>query len=139
MGPILFIIFINDIPDVVNSVVKIFADDTKLYNSDKDSDIIQQDLDAMYAWAELWQLRFNVKKCKTIHYGKDNQEYQYTINFEDIPETDEEKDLGITFQQDLKFNKHITSKVNKANSLLSLISLKRSLSYFYIKPWLGLI
>ena len=69
-------IFINDLPEVVNSIVKIFADDTKIYNKDSNSDIIQQDLYALYTWAQIWQLRFNVKRCQTIHYGKNNQFYQ---------------------------------------------------------------
>ena len=105
----------------MNSIVKIFADDIKTYNKDSNSDIIQQDLDALYTWAQIWQLRFNVKKCKTVHYGKNNQVYQYTMNFEDIETASEEKDLGVTFQQDLKFSSHIAEKVNKANSILSLI------------------
>ena len=121
LGPILFILYINDLPEIVSSIVKIFADDTKLYNKDSNCDIIQQDLDALFTWAEIWQLRFNVKKCKTIHYGRNNEGYQYTLNFEDIETASEEKDLGVTFQQDLKFSGHIAEKVNKANSVLSLI------------------
>ena len=121
LGPILFILYINDLPEVVSSSVKIFADDTKLYNKDSNSDIIQQDLDALCTWAKIWQLHFNVKKCKTVHYGRDNQDYQYIMNSEDIETAREEKDLGVIFQQDLKFSSHIAEKVNKANSVLSLI------------------
>ena len=62
-----------------------------------------------------------MKKCKTVHYGRDNQDYQYTMNSEDIETAREEKDLGVIFQQDLKVSSHITEKVNKANSVLSLI------------------
>ena len=47
LGPVLFVIYINDLPDIVSSTVKIFADDTKLYNKDSNCDIIQQDLDAL--------------------------------------------------------------------------------------------
>ena len=43
------------------------------------------------------------------------------MNFEDIDSPEEEKDLGVIFQQDLKFSNHIATKVNKANSMLSLI------------------
>ncbi|MES9971492.1 MAG: reverse transcriptase family protein, partial [Candidatus Thiodiazotropha sp.] len=121
LGPVLFVIYINDLPEVVNSTVKIFADDTKLYNTDSKADILQQDLDALFVWSELWQLRFNVEKCKTIHFGRNNQEYQYTLHFEDIDSDTEEKDLGVIFQRDLKFSSHIATKVNKANSILSLI------------------
>ena len=53
--------------------------------------------------------------------GRNNQDYQYTLHFEDIDSVDEEKDLGVIFQKDLKFGNHIATKVNKANSILSLI------------------
>ena len=69
LGPIIFIIYINDLPEVVSSTVKISADDTKLYNKDSNNDILQQDLDALFVWSKLWQLCFNVDKCKTIHFG----------------------------------------------------------------------
>ena len=69
LGPVLFIIYINDLPDIVSSTVKIVADDTKLYNKDRNCDIIQQDLDALFVWSAQWQLVFNVEKCKIIHFG----------------------------------------------------------------------
>ena len=53
LGPILFIIYINDLPEVVNSTVKIFADDTKVYNKDTNNVILQQDLDALFVWSKL--------------------------------------------------------------------------------------
>ena len=66
---------------------------------------------------------FSINALKSQHFvnGKNNQFYQYTMNFEDIETASEEKDLGVTFQQDLKFGSHIAEKVNKANSTLSLI------------------
>ena len=70
--------------------------------TDADDCNIQQDLDALCTWAQIWQFRFYVKKCKAVHNGKNNQFYQYTMNFEDIETASEEKDLGVTFQQDLK-------------------------------------
>ena len=98
-----------------------FADDTKVYNKDTNSDILQQNLDALFVWSKLWQLCFNVDKCKTTHFGRNNQNYQHTMNYEDLDSVEEEKDLGVIFQQDLKFSNHIVTKVNKANSMLSLI------------------
>ena len=142
LGPILFILYINDLPEVVNSIVKIFGDETKIYNKDSNNDIIQQYLDALCTWAQIWQLRFNVKKCKNVHYGKTNQFYQYTINFEDIETASEEKDLGVTFQRDLKFSRHIDEKINQANSTLSLIVrnliiLSKTPLFSYTNPFLG--
>ena len=97
LGPVLFIIYINDLPEVVRSRVNIFADDTMIYNKDTNSDIIQQDLDALYVWSKLWQICFSVEKYKTIHFGRNNQDYQYTLHFEDIDSVDDEKDLGVIF------------------------------------------
>ena len=61
-GPLLFIIFINDLPDCVKSAIKIFADDTKIYREIKDqSDIkqLQYDIDSLKKWSRDWQLLFN--------------------------------------------------------------------------------
>lgn len=122
LGPILFIIFINDIPEAANSIVKIFADDTKLYAPTVKVDLIQDDLNALYSWSNIWDMKFNVDKCKTVHYGRNNPQHVYTMNNIDLQEVNEEKDLGIIFQNDLKFSQHISGKINKANSILGLIS-----------------
>ena len=76
----------------------------------------------LYGQHSTWQLVFNVEKCKIINFGRNNEEYQYTMHFEDIESVEEEKDLGVIFQKDLKFSNHIASKVNKANSSLSLVT-----------------
>ena len=72
-GPILFTVFINDIPVDIASSIKIFADDTKIYNTTHHCDIIQSDLDKLAYWSEKWLLPFNVDKCKVLHYGKKTQ------------------------------------------------------------------
>ena len=81
----------------------------------------------MSDWAEKWELKFNVDKCKVIHYGHDNPNHKYTMNTKPLKESNEECDLGVLFDKDLKFNKHIATKINKANSILALIS--RSFEY----------
>ena len=61
LGPLLFIIFVNDLPDVVSSMLSIFADDTKLFNivkSLQDQLVLQQDLDNLQAWSGQWQMLF---------------------------------------------------------------------------------
>ena len=86
-----------------------------------DSDLLQWDHDALFVWSKLWPLCFNVGKCKTIHFGRNNKDYQYTLHFEDIVSVDEQKDLGVIFQKDLTFSSCIATKVNKENGILSLI------------------
>ena len=96
LGPILFVIFINDLPDVVTSTVKIFADDTKLFRNVKSpegTEKIQQDLDNLMKWSSQRQLGFNEAKCKVIHLGTANSRHQYTMNNTTLEATREEKDL----------------------------------------------
>ena len=65
LGPILFLIFINDLPDVLNCCMKLFADDAKLYMpiiNCHDEEILQQNLDNSDIWAEIWDMDFNTKK-----------------------------------------------------------------------------
>ena len=69
LGPVLFTIFINDLPECVNGLCKIFADDTKVYNTCDNHNILQNDLLSLQHWSNTWQLLFNNDKCKCIQYG----------------------------------------------------------------------
>ena len=72
LGPILFVIFINDIEDgICGNIVK-FADDTKLFckvGSDINCAQLRADLRKFYNWSEDWQMLFNFDKCKIMHFG----------------------------------------------------------------------
>ena len=62
LGPTLFVLFINDLPQVVESRVALFADDTKVFReiqSDEDREKLQQDIDELLIWSKKWQLPFN--------------------------------------------------------------------------------
>ncbi len=70
LGPILFVIYINGLPDIISSSAKLFADDTKLYNvvgKEGGSQTIQEDLNILEKWSATWLLRFNADKCKCMH------------------------------------------------------------------------
>jgi len=134
LGPILFIIFINDLPDVVLSILSLFADDTKLYRpirSFNDHLILQQDINNLLSWNEKWQFFFNYQKCYVMSIGHSPVIYQYTMATEDcvvpITRTYGEKDLGVFFSPDLKFRKHISNIIHKANTIAGVI--KRSFEY----------
>ena len=60
-------------------------------------------------------------KCKVIHYGQNNPESEYVMNNKELESVDEECDLAVSFTRDLKFSQHIAKKINKANSILTLI------------------
>lgn len=132
LGPILFLIFINDLPDSVKSVSYIFADDTKVYNTTDKGDVLQEDLISLQEWSNKWKLYFNCTKCHCLHIGNKNpkRDYHFKSNEgkQSIPKCKEEKDLGIVFDESLKFDKHIESIVNKANNVIGLI--KRN--FFFI-------
>ena len=102
--------YVNDIPDIVKSHVWIFADDTKLFASTDQTNTLQEDLNNLMKWAELWELTFNVIKCKVIHYGQNNPESDYIMNNNKLESVDEECDLGVNFTKDLKFSQHIASQ-----------------------------
>ena len=121
LGPTLFTIFINDLPECIESACKVFADDTKIYNSTSNRQKLQQDLNNVQAWSELWQLPFNTSKCKCLHYGNKNPEFDYYLNNTKVSNCEEEKDLGVTFDKTLKFRTHISNVTKKANQVLGLI------------------
>ncbi|KAK3790961.1 hypothetical protein RRG08_039822 [Elysia crispata] len=82
LGPVLFVIFINDLPDVLNSWCQMYADDTKVsttVDSKKESQVLQKDIDRLVEWADRWQLHFNAAKCKVIHLGRNNPAHKYTM------------------------------------------------------------
>ena len=82
LGPLLFILYINDVPEVVSSSIKIFADDTKVYRSvshPPQCQDLQSDIDLIVDWSDQWQLPFNEAKCECLHVGPRNQEHVYTI------------------------------------------------------------
>ena len=136
LGPILFVIFINDMPDVVHSICQMYADDSKLFsevNDDSSKRKLQADLENIMEWAEKWQMRFNADKCHVVHLGSNNPNFSYYMRNEDGTEDIElttstvEKDLGVQVDDKLTFSKHIECQVNKANRLVGLI--RRSFSY----------
>ena len=125
LGPVLFLIFINDLDSGLSSSVLKFADDTKLYrpvNNQMNGMSLQQDLNIVSNWAERWQMEFNVSKCKVMHYGKKNIGYSYSMNGQLLEETDSEKDLGVVFSDNLKSAAHCQEAYSKANRMSGLIS-----------------
>jgi hypothetical protein len=103
--------------------VKIFANDSKIYSSvenEQQQQVLQNDLhvDRLHVcdWSRKWKLSFNATKCKVMHFGTNNNRSRYTLldhsddyMYVQVSPVIEEKDLGITFEPNLKFDKHISN------------------------------
>ena len=124
LGPILFLMYINDISENIDSFIKIFADDTKIFKAitcKSDNESLQSDLDRLVAWSNKWQLPFNVAKCKIIHFGTKNSNAKYQMENTQVEVDTIEKDLGITFDNRMKFSNHVHAIVAKANSRVGIL------------------
>jgi ribonuclease P/MRP protein subunit RPP40 len=129
LGPILFVIFINDMPEVVKSNIKLFADDTKAFRAIEtmqDMDTMQDDINNLLQWSAKWQLPFNMSKCKIIHFGKKNTNHVYHMGQEELAHVTKEKDVGVIFNSSFNFSNHIRAMTAKANSRVGI--LRRSFS-----------
>lgn len=130
LGPLLFVLYINDLPDKVISSILLFADDTKIFkevDSITDSLIIQKDIEELEKWSTDWLLQFHPDKCHVLTIGKFaniKHAHPYTLSEDQLEHVFTEKDLGILIDAELTFEEHISKQVNKANSILGTI--KRS-------------
>ena len=105
LGPVLFIIYIDDITINLNSLASMFADDTKTIQqirSQIDQLLLQADIDSLVDWTNKWEMSFNVAKCHVLHMGNNNPNYTYTMNGSKIEEVTEEKDIGVIVQKNGK-------------------------------------
>ena len=127
LGPLLFCMFIDDMPQVTRSCeTLLYADDTKCFKYvDSLSDCIdlQTDLEQLYLWGCKWKLNFNAKKCKvlTITRKKTPIHYYYNMNGQVLEHVSSIKDLGVTIDSELKWSMHIDNIVSKANRMSHLV------------------
>ena len=124
LGPILFLIYVNDIDDGIICKISKFADDTKIASkvtSTLERETLQSDLNRLVSWASEWQMKFNIEKCKVLHIGSNNDCVQYYMNDQQLSAVDKEKDLGITISSDLKPSQHCSEVFKTANKLVGFI------------------
>ena len=115
--------YANDMPKTISSHVFLFADDTKLMRTIStlaDHVQLQTDLDNLAKWCDAWQLKFNVTKCKVIHFGRATHSFGgYYLNGVSLDSVNCHKDLGITFDANLKFHQHASEVAIKVNRVLA--------------------
>lgn len=136
LGPILFLIFINDLPkQIKNSICKLFADDVKLYPKIVNSynavemnckksvnyDELQNDINQITKFADSRQLILNIKKCVVLRLGGNNPNHQYFINGTPLLSVSHVKDLGVIVDSHLNFSLHCKYVSAKARKICGLI------------------
>ena len=122
LGGTLFDIFIDDIRKVVlDALIHMFADDTKVATTiekEEDGEKLQKIIDNLVEWADKWSMSFNVEKCKIIHVGHNNPKRKYFMRGKELTESNDEKDLGVIVEANMKPGKQCTVASKSANFAL---------------------
>jgi len=148
LGPLLFLVYINDLPLHVNSNIKLFADDSYLYRTIKsleDTLILQRDLDALSKWEIDWSMEFHPEKCKFLRITNKNKPVvsEYQIHGKTLELVDSAKYLGVNIHKKLSWKPHVNSICHKANQKRAFLqrnlrgcnkSIKAKCYDIYIKP-----
>ena len=129
LGPLLFLAYINDLPDSLKSSdARLFADDSLLYrtvNGNRDNTLLQEDLAALEAWERIWQMSFNPSKCTVIRIttGKKKKVYHssYSLHGQQLEVVDSSKYLGVKVTSDLSWSSHIADVAGKANRTVGFL------------------
>ena len=128
LGPLLFVIFINDLPEDIDSLIFLFADDSKIWKEIKDNmdrEILQKDLQKMKEWSRKWLLEFHPDKLKHLQISRqpteEDKEHTYYVGQDKAKRVDSEKDLGVHVDKKLAFEEHMDKNVKKANSMTGMV------------------
>ena len=129
LGPLLFLVYINDITRIVNSQIRLFADDTCLFITVDDpvlaANSLNVDLEAIGQWADKWLVTFSAPKTESMLVSLKQNVIQHPtlkLNNADITEVQYHKHLGITFSRNLSWDKHIDEIMLKAGRRIDVLS-----------------
>ena len=125
-GPLLFLLYINDLPQKVSSTACLFADDSLLYlkiSSPADTAELERDLYQLQQWEQDWQMSFNPSKCEVVRVTKRRNlvEATYQIHRHDLTMTKTGKYLGVIISEDLSWKAHMDATTKKTNNSLAFL------------------
>ena len=114
LGPLLFLLNINDITKDINSDIRLFADDCILYRqivNNTDSVKLQEDINKLYSWSLTWQMSFNTKKCHILSISRQRLRpvTAYKIGPDYLTPVDSYPYLGVTISSDLRWNTNVNN------------------------------
>ena len=123
LGPLLFLIFIDDLDDAAAGVHHLskFADDTNgghRVKEDRDRENFQQVINNLADWSIRWGMSYNVSECHVVHLGRNNPHQVYTMFGEQIPKSVEEKDVGITISDTMRPSRHCSEIARKVMAVI---------------------
>ena len=126
LGPLLFLSYINNLPDQVSSNVCLFADDCVVYRpikTHKDCVILQQDLRTLEAWGKKWQMKYKLDKCNVMRFTRKSRpiHHTYTLAGHQIETVSSHKYLGVVLSDNLKWNRHIDITTARASSMIGFL------------------
>ena len=126
LGPCLFLMYINDMPDSIKSSIRLFADDNIMYltiTNHSDCQALQSDLTTLESWESEWLMAFNPEKCEVIRITKKKKTvlFDYTLHGITLQLTKNSKYLSIQISDDLAWSKHINQMTTKSNNTLKFI------------------
>ena len=126
LGPLLFVIFINDLPDCLRCRNLGFADDFKIFKRimlRTDCETLQSDLEKLSSWCNTNDMELNISKCSVITFTRKKNviDFDYSVGGVTLKRVDEIKDLGIILDTKLCFDRHINHIFRRCNKLLGFI------------------
>ena len=126
LGPLMFLLYINDIDENISSTVRLFADDCVMYriiDSLEDSLCLQRDLSTILNWTKKWQMQLNIDKCVVLRCTRSTSpiNYDYNLNDETLQVAEPHRYLGLTFHENMQWSHHIQAMCIKANRSLNFL------------------
>lgn len=125
LGPLLFLIYINDLPSCITSHIHLFADDCVIFRevtSNHDTAILQSDLNAISSWCNTWRMELNISKCKSMRVSRRNNTLPaYHINNTPLDCVSSYKYLGVHVSSDLTWKTHIAHVISNTNRSLGYL------------------
>ena len=126
LGPLLFILYINDIGEGTSSIIRLFADDALIYrkiSSTPDAATLQKDLNTLLEWSKKWQVRFNPAKCSLLRVTRKRSpiKISYTMMDKELKTMDHHPFLGVNLASGLECKHHIKQITGKAQRTLNFL------------------